>query len=201
VDEAGRGPLAGPVVAAAVVLDLDKQINGINDSKKLTEKKREELYGPITSGAIAWAVGMASPEEIDRINILKASLLAMQRALDGLDTTWGARRWSLALIDGNVPVPGLPAMQQQTVVGGDARSASVAAASILAKVTRDRIMRAYHEQYPDYGFAVHKGYGTSLHRERLLQFGLCGIHRKSFCGAIVQTQTSLDLQEEKMWQK
>ena len=202
LDEAGRGPLAGPVVAAAVVLDLDKLIDGINDSKKLTAKKREELYGLITENA-AWAVGMATHEEIDSINILRASLLAMQRALSGLTSAW-----SLALIDGNVPLPGLASSRQQTVVRGDGKSASVAAASIVAKVTRDRIMQTYHDQYPGYEFAAHKGYPTSLHRERIRQMGLCGIHRKTFCEAIVETdvstdvsQTRLDLSQEKTWQK
>jgi ribonuclease HII len=174
-------------VAAAVILDLDKQIDGINDSKQLTAKKREELYGLITANA-AWAVGSASPEEIDSINILRASLLAMKRALDGL----GSAAWSCALIDGNVMVPGIAApRQQQTVVRGDALSASIAAASIVAKVTRDRLMVGYHDQYPGYEFARHKGYPTSLHRERVQRLGLCGIHRKTFCEAIV-SQTSLD---------
>jgi ribonuclease HII len=186
VDEAGRGPLAGPVVAAAVVLDLDKPINGVNDSKQLTAKKREELYGLITAQA-AWAVGMASPQEIDRINILRASLLAMKRALDIL----GPATWSLVLIDGNVPIPDIAAAQQRTVVHGDALSASVAAASIIAKVTRDRLMVGYDGQYPGYEFAQHKGYPTSLHRERVRALGMCGIHRKTFCEAIL-SQTSLD---------
>jgi ribonuclease HII len=193
VDEAGRGPLAGPVVAAAVVLDLDKQIDGINDSKVLSAKKREELYNLITGSSTAWAVGMATHEEIDSINILRASLLAMQRALSGLAGPAG-RTWSLALIDGNVPIPGLADSRQQTVVRGDGKSASVAAASIVAKVTRDRIMRTYNDQYPGYEFAVHKGYATSLHREKIRHLGLCGIHRKTFCEAIV-SQMSLDLEE------
>jgi ribonuclease HII len=185
VDEAGRGPLAGPVVAAAVVLDLDKPIPGVNDSKQLSAKKREELYGLITANAV-WAVGMASPEEIDRINILRASLLAMQRALDCIGNTV----WSLALIDGNVAVPTLLSSRQETVVRGDAKSASIAAASIIAKVTRDRLMIVYHEQYPGYEFALHKGYPTALHREKVRQLGLCAIHRKTFCEAII-SQTSL----------
>ena len=172
------------------MLDLDKQIDGINDSKQLSAKKREELYGFITGNA-AWAVGMASPGEIDSINILRASLLAMQRALDGL-----AFVWSLALIDGNVAIPGLAAPRQQTVVRGDGMSASIAAASIIAKVTRDRLMRAYHDQYPGYEFALHKGYPTSLHREKLRQLGLCGIHRKTFCESIV-SQVSLGLEVDR----
>jgi ribonuclease HII len=194
VDEAGRGPLAGPVVAGAVILDLDKPIPGINDSKKLTARMRDELYGIITAHA-AWAVGLATPAEIDRLNILAASLLAMRRALDGLgkDAFGGGRRWSLALIDGNVSVPGLAAHEQQTVVRGDGTSASVAAASIVAKVTRDRIMNDYHGLYPGYEFALHKGYATSLHRERVRRLGMCAIHRRTFCEAIV-TQTSLFLE-------
>jgi len=193
VDEAGRGPLAGPVVAAAVILDLDKPIEGINDSKKLSATKRDELYDRITQGA-AWAVGMATHAEIDKINILAASLLAMQRALDDLDKSSGGRRWSLALIDGNVAVPRLAAGTQQTVVRGDGTSASVAAASIVAKVTRDRIMTAYHGQYPEYEFALHKGYATALHREKVRQLGLCAIHRKTFCEAAMVSQTSLCLE-------
>jgi ribonuclease HII len=128
---------------------------------------------------------MASHEEIDDINILRASLLAMKRAIDGL----GTKAWSLALVDGNWAVPGLPVIRQQAVVRGDAMSASVAAASIVAKVTRDRLMQAYHDQYPGYGFAVHKGYPTALHREKIRRLGLCGIHRKTFCGT------------EKLWRK
>jgi ribonuclease HII len=182
VDEAGRGPLAGPVVAAAVVLDLDKQIDGINDSKQLSAKKREELYGLITETS-AWSVGIALHEEIDSINILRASLLAMRRALDGLAQS---AAWSLALIDGNVPVTGLPASRQQTVVRGDGMSASIAAASIIAKVTRDRLMLEYHNLYPGYEFALHKGYATALHREKIRLLGLCGIHRKTFCEAAVE---------------
>jgi len=184
VDEAGRGPLAGPVVAAAAVLDLDEPIIGVNDSKKLSEKKREALYAEITEKAV-WAVGIASPEEIDKINILHASLLAMQRALDGLQSAW-----TLALIDGNVLLKTLDTTKQQTIVQGDAKSASIAAASIIAKVTRDRIMMQYHETYPEYGFALHKGYPTELHRKKVLELGICGIHRKSFCESMIR-QTRL----------
>jgi ribonuclease HII len=201
VDEAGRGPLAGPVVAAAVVLDLDKQIDGVNDSKALSAARREALYDLITQSA-AWAVGIATHEEIDSINILQASLLAMRRALDGLAPSAEAplAAWSLALIDGNVPLCGLAAARQQTLVRGDGTSASIAAASIVAKVTRDRLMCAYHDQYPGYEFALHKGYATQLHREKIRTLGLCGIHRRTFCEAINETdvetdvsQTSLDL--------
>jgi ribonuclease HII len=187
VDEAGRGPLAGPVMAAAVRLDLSRPIEGINDSKKLTPKKRDTLYELITSCAPAWSVAFATPEEIDRYNILQASLLAMRRALEGLRCAW-----TLALIDGNRAVPGIPPDRQKTVVAGDAQSASIAAASIIAKVTRDRQMVAYHASWPAYEFHIHKGYPTALHRERLLQHGLCPIHRRSFCEHIL-AQTSLPL--------
>ncbi len=177
VDEAGRGPLAGPVVAAAVQLGRGVRIEGLNDSKKLTAARREEMYDPITTRAAAWAVGVATPGEIDRINILQASLLAMRRALEQLDVPW-----SLALIDGNRTVSGLAcSCTQHAVVGGDARSASVAAASVIAKVTRDRMMVEYAETYPVYSFEQHKGYPTALHIERIRACGICGIHRRSFC--------------------
>ncbi|HUI91836.1 MAG TPA: ribonuclease HII [Chitinivibrionales bacterium] len=187
LDEAGRGPLAGPVVAAAVMLDLGRPIPGVNDSKKLSAKKRDELYGLIIAGAAAWAVGEASVEEIDKHNILQASLLAMKRALDAM-----SRPWSLALVDGNRGIPDLDNGRQLTVVGGDGKSASIAAASIIAKVTRDRIMASWHGRYPAYEFSLHKGYGTALHRERIRQLGLCEIHRKSFCANLV-SQTAMDL--------
>lgn len=177
IDEAGRGPLAGPVVAAAVQLGRDIRIDGLNDSKKLTAARREEVYEQIIAQAPAWAVGVATPEEIDRINILQASLLAMRRAMDQLEVPW-----SLALIDGNREVPGLSESRcQRTVVGGDACSASVAAASVVAKVTRDRMMIAYAGEYPAYSFEQHKGYPTALHVDRIRTFGICGIHRRSFC--------------------
>jgi ribonuclease HII len=192
LDEAGRGPLAGPVVAAAVMLDLHHPITGVNDSKQLSAKKRDALYDLITSQAAAWAVGHASVEEIEKHNILQASLMAMKRALDGI-----ARAWSLALVDGNRRIPSLETGRQLTVVAGDAHSASIAAASIIAKVTRDRLMERYNDQYPAYEFSLHKGYGTALHRDRIRQLGLCEIHRRSFCrGLVAQTAMSLAIPGE-----
>lgn len=187
LDEAGRGPLAGPVVAAAVVLDKEQQIDGLNDSKKLSEKKREALFDIIKAKALAWAIGSAEPSEIDSINILQASLTAMERALAKIESDWG-----LALIDGNQLLPRVEKSKQQTVVEGDAKSASIAAASILAKVTRDRQMKDYDAQYPQYEFARHKGYPTKLHREHIRTHGICDIHRKSFCYKLL-AQTSLSL--------
>lgn len=187
IDEAGRGPLAGPVVAAAVLLDLINPIEGINDSKKLSPKERERLYRIIIESACGWAVGTASSEEIDRLNILQATFTAMYRAVCGLTVAWNR-----ALIDGNRIVPHLPAERQKAVVGGDACSASIAAASILAKVTRDRMMLDFHRRYPEYQFDRHKGYGTALHRDRIGRHGLCAIHRKSFCSAAA-VQTTLYL--------
>lgn len=173
VDEAGRGPLAGPVCAAAVILPPELVIPGLNDSKKLTDKKRRELYDIITAEAVSFGVAFASEQEIDEINILQATFLAMQRAMEKLDPAP-----ELALIDGNRAKDfGLPV---RTIVGGDGLSASIAAASILAKVTRDRLMEEYDAQYPQYGFAVHKGYGTKRHYEALREFGPCPIHRQSF---------------------
>ena len=173
VDEAGRGPLAGPVCAAAVILPPDLQIEGLNDSKKLTDKKRRELFDVIIENAVSYGIAMASEQEIDEINILQATFLAMQRALDKLTV-----RPELALIDGNRAKDfGLPV---QTIVKGDSLSASIAAASILAKVTRDRLMEELDGKYPQYGFAVHKGYGTKRHYEALRQYGPCEIHRRTF---------------------
>ncbi|MBD3391326.1 MAG: ribonuclease HII [Chitinivibrionales bacterium] len=188
VDEAGRGPLAGPVVAAAVQLDLDGLIDGIDDSKKLSARRREALYGEITSRAVCWSIGVATPEEIDRYNILQATLLAMGRALDTLQSNW-----DVALIDGNQPVFSVPAVRQRCVVDGDARSASIAAASIVAKVTRDRMMGEYHCRFPQYDFARHKGYATAAHRRLIVQHGLCPIHRRSFCERLA-AQTALALE-------
>lgn len=173
VDEAGRGPLAGPVCAGAVILPKDLEISGLNDSKKLSEKKREQLYEIITQKADAWAVCFASQEEIDRVNILNATFLAMNRAIQALSITP-----DLALIDGNRD--SAITVNSRCIVGGDGKSASIAAASILAKVTRDRWMLKMAEKYPQYGFEKHKGYGTALHYERLRQYGPCPIHRKTF---------------------
>ena len=173
VDEAGRGPLAGPVCAAAVILSPDIQIEGLNDSKKLTEKKRRALYDVIVEQAVSYGIAFADEQEIDEINILQATFLAMRRAFEKLTVTP-----DIALIDGN-RAPGL-SCRERTVVHGDALSASIAAASILAKVTRDRLMEEYDAQYPQYGFAVHKGYGTQRHYAALREFGACPIHRQSF---------------------
>ena len=173
VDEAGRGPLAGPVCAAAVILPPDIQIEGLNDSKKLTDKKRRALYDVITEQAVSYGIACADEQEIDEINILQATFLAMRRAVEKLTVAP-----DIALIDGN-RAPGL-SCRERTIVHGDALSASVAAASILAKVTRDRLMEEYDAQYPQYGFAVHKGYGTQRHYAALREFGACPIHRQSF---------------------
>ena len=173
VDEAGRGPLAGPVCAAAVILPPGLEIPGLNDSKKLTDKKRRELYDVITAQAVSYGIAFASEQEIDEINILQATFLAMERAIQKLSP-----QPELALIDGNRAKDfGLPV---RTIVKGDSLSASIAAASILAKVTRDRLMEEYDAQYPQYGFAVHKGYGTKRHYEALREFGPSPIHRKTF---------------------
>ena len=173
VDEAGRGPLAGPVCAAAVILPRDLQIPGLTDSKKLTDKKRRELFPVIQEQAVAYGIGLASEQEIDEINILQATFLAMRRALDQLSV-----RPDLALIDGNRETDfGLPV---KTVVKGDSLSANIAAASILAKVTRDNIMIQLSEQYPEYGFEIHKGYGTKTHYAALTEHGASPVHRRSF---------------------
>ena len=173
VDEAGRGPLAGPVCAAAVILPANIEIPGLNDSKKLTDKKRRELFPIIKEKAIAYSIAFASHTEIDEINILQATYLAMERAINGLSV-----KPQMALIDGNRAKDfGLPV---QTVVHGDSLSASIAAASILAKVTRDDYMEQMAEQYPEYGFEIHKAYGTKTHYEALRTHGACPIHRMSF---------------------
>ena len=173
VDEAGRGPLAGPVCAAAVILPSNLEIPGLTDSKKLTDKKRRELFPVIKEHAIAYGIGLASEKEIDEINILQATFLAMQRALDQLGI-----KPDLALIDGNRETDfGVPV---KTVVKGDSLSANIAAASILAKVTRDDMMVAYANVYPQYGFEIHKGYGTKAHYAALTEHGACDIHRMTF---------------------
>jgi len=173
VDEAGRGPLAGPVCAAAVILPDHLEIPGLNDSKKLTDKKRRELFPIIKEQAIAYGIAFASEQEIDEINILQATFLAMQRAIDQLEG-----KANFALIDGNREKDfGLPVM---TVVKGDSRSANIAAASVLAKVTRDMYMEKLAEKYPQYGFEIHKGYGTKVHYAALTEHGASEVHRKSF---------------------
>ena len=173
VDEAGRGPLAGPVCAAAVILPANIEIAGLNDSKKLSDKRRRELYPVIMEQAIAYGIGLADHKEIDEINILQATFLAMERAIAALSV-----RPELALIDGNRDKNfGIPV---KTVVHGDSLSASIAAASILAKVTRDDIMMKMAETYPQYGFDIHKGYGTKAHYQALAEHGPCPIHRMSF---------------------
>lgn len=173
VDEAGRGPLAGPVCAAAVILPANLEIPGLNDSKKLSDKKRRELFPIIKEQAIAYGIGLADHSEIDQINILQATFLAMERALAQLEI-----KPELALIDGNRQKDfGIPAT---TVVQGDSLSASIAAASVLAKVTRDDIMLELDKEYPEYGFAVHKGYGTKAHYEAITSFGPSPIHRMTF---------------------
>ena len=174
VDEAGRGPLAGPVCAAAVILPEDCEIEGLNDSKKLTEKKREQLYPIIIEKAIAYCVAFGSVEEIEEYNILNATYIAMNRAIDGL-----SQKADFALIDGNRVPKGI-SVPCETVVKGDAKSCSIAAASILAKVTRDRLLLEYAEKYPEYGFENHKGYGTAAHYDAIRQHGVLPIHRMSF---------------------
>ena len=173
VDEAGRGPLAGPVCAAAVILPKHLEIPELNDSKKLSDKRRRELFPVIQEQAISYGIAFASQEEIDELNILQATFLAMRRALDQLDP-----RPELALIDGNRQTDfGLPC---ETVIKGDSLSANIAAASVLAKVTRDDWMIAAAEQYPGYGFEIHKGYGTKAHYAALEKLGPCPIHRRTF---------------------
>lgn len=173
VDEAGRGPLAGPVCAAAVILPEGCIIEGVNDSKKLTEKKREALFDVIIETAVSCSIAFGTVEEIERDNILAATMNTMRRAVEGLSV-----KADFAMIDGNrIPLLDIPS---RCIVGGDAKSMSIAAASILAKVSRDRLMLKYAEQYPEYAFEKHKGYGTKLHVERILEYGECPIHRPSF---------------------
>ncbi len=173
IDEVGRGPYAGPVVAAAVILPKDCKILYANDSKKLSEKKREQLYEQIMEQAISIGIGMSSPEEIDELNILNATYKAMQRAVRN-----GSIQPDILLNDA-VTIPELP-MKQVPIVKGDAKSMSIACASIVAKVTRDRMMVEYDKQYPEYGFASNKGYGSKAHEEAIEKYGITEIHRKSF---------------------
>jgi len=173
VDEAGRGPLCGPVVAAACILPVGLYIEGLNDSKKLSPKKRKLVFEEIKKYAIAYCIAEASVEEIDALNILEADMLAMKRAVEGLCV-----KADFAIIDGNVSRGfNIPTM---TVIKGDATSYNIAAASILAKVARDRIMREYDKEYPEYGFEKHKGYGTAVHIKTIKEIGPCPIHRRSF---------------------
>lgn len=174
VDEAGRGPLAGPVCAAAVILPNDCEIEGLNDSKKISEKKREKLFDIIIEKALSYSIAYGTLEEIEEYNILEATYIAMNRAINGLDI-----KSDFALIDGNRVPKGI-SIDCETVVKGDAKSYSIAAASILAKVTRDRLMLEYDKKYPQYLFAQHKGYGTKAHYDAIRQHGVCDIHRLSF---------------------
>lgn len=189
-DEAGRGPLAGPVVAAACILPPDFLPEGLDDSKKLTEKKREKLFDIITESAITYCIASASPEEIDHYNILEASLLAMRRALAGLSV-----QPDLVLVDGCIdrgfPIPA------RAIVSGDALSPSIAAASILAKVTRDRMCLDMDAQYPQYGFAKHKGYPTPAHKLAVFEHGPCPYHRRSFLGFLEKDREKLTAALEK----
>ena len=173
IDEAGRGPLAGPVCAAAVILSLDCKIDGLDDSKKLSELKREELFDVVIDKAISYGIGWSSEREIDEHNILQATFLAMRRALEAIQVTA-----DYALVDGNrMPLLSIPG---ETIVKGDSKCACIAAASILAKVSRDRLLRELDKQYPEYGFAKHKGYGTKAHYEAIKKYGILPVHRKSF---------------------
>lgn len=188
IDEAGRGPLAGPVVAGAVVLPRDCQILFLNDSKKLSEKKREELFAEIQEKAISYGIGIVPPAKIDEINILQATYEAMRLALGQLSVV------PELLLNDAVTIPGVK-INQLAIIKGDAKSVSIAAASILAKVARDRMMKEYDKLYPSYGFAKHKGYGTPQHIKALEEFGPCPIHRKTFIKKFVtETKSGEDSQ-------
>lgn len=190
VDEAGRGPLAGPVVAAACILPPGLEIEGLDDSKKLTPKRREELYRVICDKAVAYAIASASNEEIDQLNILNASMIAMIRAIDSLPV-----KADLALVDGNIargfPIKAVP------IVKGDQLCPCIAAASILAKVTRDRLCQEYDALYPEYGFAAHKGYPTRQHKESIIKYGVLPIHRKTFLRFLEKEPAALLLAQSK----
>ena len=181
IDEAGRGPLAGPVAAGAVILPKDCRILYLNDSKKLSEKRREELFLEIKEKAAAWSVGIVSPARIDEINILQATYEAMRDAVGRLGVTPDV------LLNDAVTIPGLP-MKQVPIIKGDAKSLSIAAASVLAKVTRDHMMAEYEEMFPGYGFAKHKGYGTAAHIQAIRELGPCPIHRRSFIRNFVEQE-------------
>lgn len=178
VDEAGRGPLAGPVCAAAVILPPETEIEGVNDSKKLSEKKREALFDIIKEQAVSYSIAFASVEEIEEINILNATMLAMKRAVEGLSV-----KADYAMIDGN-RLPDL-SIDSEFIIKGDAKSMSIACASILAKVSRDRLLYKYAEEFPEYHFEKHKGYGTKTHVEAIKKYGPCKYHRPSFLKKIL----------------
>ncbi len=180
IDEAGRGPLAGPVVSAAAILPHDFLCEGIDDSKKLSEKKRDALFPKIMETAVSVATGIASHHEIDEINILRASLLSMKRAVENLSTCPGSPVPDFLLIDGKFTLD--MNIRQSAIIRGDSRSISIAAASIIAKVTRDAIMKELHDIYPAYGFIRHKGYPTKEHKEAILRHGPCPVHRLTFRG-------------------
>ncbi len=179
IDEAGRGPLAGPVVVASVVMPRDSMIEGVNDSKKVSEKKREKLYDEIIENAISYSVGIVDQKEIDRVNILNATKAGLTESVKGLKV-----RPDIILVDAlkGIDTCGVP---YESIIKGDAKCYSIAAASIIAKVTRDRIMRQWHEIYPEYNFIQHKGYGTAAHIAAIKEYGLCPLHRRSFVKNIV----------------
>ncbi len=183
IDEAGRGPLAGPVVAAACILPTDCEILYLNDSKKLTEKRREELFVEIQEKAVSFGVGIVSPAVIDEINILQATYEAMRQAVEKLSV-----RPDVFLNDA-VVIPGIDESRQVKIIKGDAKSVSIAAASILAKVTRDHMMEEYDQLYPEYGFAKHKGYGTKAHLDAVREHGMCPIHRRSFLKKFMERES------------
>lgn len=189
VDEAGRGPLAGPVVAAAVIFDKETNIDGINDSKKLDEKKRELLFNEIIDSAISYGIGIVDHIKIDEINILNAALLAMKSAVSRLDP-----QPDLILIDGNKSFN--TKIPSQTIIGGDGKSFSIAAASILAKVTRDRIMLEHAINFPDYSWYTNKGYATKAHIKAIKEIGPCELHRKTFLSKILSTEEQLNFSEK-----
>ena len=181
IDEAGRGPLAGPVVAGAVILPKGKRILYVNDSKKLSEKKREELFDVISREAVSVGIGIVSAQRIDEINILQATYEAMRQAIQKLSVQPDI------LLNDAVTIPGVE-IAQVPIIKGDAKSLTIGAASIMAKVTRDRMMAEYDKEYPQYGFAKHKGYGTKQHTQALLEYGACPIHRKTFLKNILNTE-------------
>ena len=180
IDEAGRGPLAGPVVVASVIMPKDSMIEGVNDSKKISEKKREKLYEEIIANAVSYSVGIVDQKEIDRVNILNATKAGLTESIKGLKV-----KPEIILVDAlnGIDTCGIP---YHSIIKGDAKCYSIAAASIIAKVTRDRIMRQWHEVYPQYNFIQHKGYGTAAHIQAIKEYGLCPLHRRSFVKNIVK---------------